>query len=71
MTLLMGVASGVGVDGLSVVWVGALVDILDVIVRPLERRELSVDVREASRASRWDCSAILMASSSCDVYSRE
>jgi len=50
MTLLMGVAAGV--NWLSLVWVGVLVDMLDVIARPLEWRELSVAVREAARLAR-------------------
>ena len=69
ITSVTGVAAGVFT--LSLVWVGKSRDILDVIARPLEWRELSVAVRVAVRAFWWDCSAIWMASSSCVVYSRE
>ena len=59
------------------VWMLSLVgsvevcDILDVIVRPLERRELSVAVRVACMVFWWECSASWMALSSWVVYYRE
>lgn len=66
-------ATGVvaGVYSLSLADVGLVVEMVLVIARPLERSELRVAVRAAAWLSRWVCSAISMASSSCDVYSRE
>ena len=56
---------------LSLVGSVEVCDILDVIARPLERRELSVAVRVAAMVFWWECSASWMASSSWVVYSRE
>ena len=68
-TLAMGAV--VAVTMLSLVRFVEGCDILDVIARPRDRRELSVAVRVAAMVFWWECSASWMASSSWVVYSRE
>ena len=73
LVLVWMMATGVvaGVVALLLVGGGFVVEKVLIIVCPLERSELRVAAREAAWLSRWDCSASSMASSSCDVYSRE